>query len=94
MKIDSLNSMWYGGPEFQQLQKPQEATAEGIAPKPASPDEAAAQTAFSRLLDASLRFTPDEGAIVEEARKALEAGELDRPEAVRQAAEKIIQRGI
>jgi len=95
MKIDSLNSMWYGGPEQSRLQKP-EAAAGGTAEKApaAKADGSSVKTAFARILETSLQFAPDETGLVEEARRALEAGELDRPQAIRGAAMNIIRRGI
>ena len=90
MKIDSLNSMWYGGPEYHRLQKADEKAGSPSA----NPSESTVKTSFSHILEKSQQLVTDDTAAVEEARRALEAGELDRPEAIRDAAATILRQGI
>lgn len=89
MKIDSLSSMQIGGPEYHRLRKADE--ERGAA---AASGDLAVKTSFGPILEKSLRFVPDEAVAVEQARQALAAGELDSPEAIRDAAEKLLRQGI
>lgn len=90
MQIDSLSSMHGSGPEYHRLRK----AGEGDRPGAVNPQDPSVKPAFAHLLEKSLQLTPDGAEAVREARRALEAGELDRPEAIRDAAEKMLRQGI
>ena len=90
MKIDSLNSMLYSGIEYQKLQK---ADSEG-ASHSADTKDVSDTASIEPYLEKSLAYDPAQTDAVQQAKKALETGELDTPEAFRRTAETILKLGI
>ena len=90
MKIDSLNSMQYGSFEYQKLQKTNE--RDTIASD--NPDNIPVKSSISTLLERSINFESEAADVVQQAKEALSTGELDRPEAIRDAASQMIRSGI
>lgn len=90
MQIDSLNSIWYGGPEYSRPQRAQDKEALSAL----ASGESVGRSSFAPILEQAQRMEIDDADAVRQARQALEAGELDKPEAIRDAAARMVQTGI